>query len=309
MDYASYAAAKTSVALGDARVSYLDQGSGPPLLLLHGCPFSSFVWRKVLPDLVPTHRCLAPDLLGLGDTETPADADWSLPAQEAMVLGFLDALGLERVSVVGHDHGGAVAQMLAARHPDRLDRLVLCNAEAYDNWPSADERPFVRITQLPGIGRAVMRAYGTAFVLRLVLGLAKAVKNRRVLDDELIDGYLQANLGDAHRRAKTARFLAGQVDPANNAWTATIVEDLRHFNHPTLLLWGADDPHFGPQWAERLAVDVPGVVGIELLADTGHLLMEERPAEVARYILEFLARPTHTPIVPGGSPVPPSADS
>lgn len=291
MDYDSFTAAKDHIAVGDARVAYLDQGSGPPLLLLHGCPFSSFVWRKVIPALSVGHRCVVPDLLGLGDTETPADADWSLPAQEAMVLGYLDNLGLERVSVVGHDHGGAVAQMLAARHPDRLDRLVLCNAEAYDNWPSADERPFVRITQLPGIGAAVMRAYGTRPVLRLVLGLAKAVKDRAVLDDELVDGYCRANLGDAHRRAKTARFLAGQVDPANNAWTGAIVDDLRRFDKPTLLLWGAADPHFGPRWAERLAGDIPGVVGVELMADTGHLLMEERPAEVASRILEFLARP------------------
>ena len=300
MDYDSFAATKNQMAVGDARVAYLDQGSGPPLLLLHGCPFSSFVWRKVIPALAADHRCLAPDLLGLGDTETAADADWSLPAQEAMVLGFLDSLGLERVSVVGHDHGGAVAQMLAARHPERLDRLVLCNAEAYDNWPSSDERPFVKITQLPGVGAAVMRAYGTRPVLRLVLGIAKAVKNRAVLDDELVDGYRRANLGDAHRRAKTARFLAGQVDPANNAWTGTIVEGLRRFDKPTLLLWGAADPHFGPLWAERLAADIPGVVGVELLADTGHLLMEERPAEVASHILEFLDRPVGAPSASAG---------
>lgn len=291
MDYDSFVATKKHTAVGNARVAYVDEGSGPPLLLLHGCPFSSFVWRKVIPALATTHRCLAPDLLGLGDTETAADADWSLPAQEAMVLGFLKALGLERVPVVGHDHGGAVAQMLAARHPDRLERLVLCNAEAYDNWPSADERPLVKITQLPRIGAAVMRVYGTRRVLRLVLGMAKAVNNRAVLDDELVDGYRRANLGDAHRRAKTARFLAGQVDPANNAWTGAIVEGLRSFDKPTLLLWGADDPHFGPQWAERLAADIPGVVGVELLADTGHLLMEERPVEVATTILEFLAHP------------------
>ena len=298
MDYESFTAAKAAVSVGYTRVAYVDQGSGPPLLLLHGCPFSSFVWRKVIPALAATRRCLAPDLLGLGDTETPEGADWSLPAQEAMVLGFLDALGLERVSVVGHDHGGAVAQMLAARHPERIERLVLCNVEAYDNWPSADERPFVTITQLPGIGAVVMRAYGTRPVLRLVLGLGKAVRNRRVLDDQLIDGYLRANLGDAHRRAKTARFLAGQVDPANNAWTGRIVDGLRHFDRPTLMLWGADDPHFGPRWAERLAADIPGAVGIELLADTGHLLMEERPQEVAQHILDFLARTADTPAAP-----------
>lgn len=78
-----------------------------------------------------------------------------------MILGLLDALGLDEVAVVGHDHGGAVAQLLAARHPERIGALVLCNVEAYDNWPSADERPLVRLTQVPVVGALLLKAYGT----------------------------------------------------------------------------------------------------------------------------------------------------
>ena len=113
------------------------------------------------------------------------------------MIGFLDALGVEQVSVVGHDHGGAVAQLLSAHHPERIERLVLCNAEAYDKWRSADERSFVRLTQLPVFGRVIMRVYGTNMILRLVLGMARAVKKKDVLDDELISGYVRANLSDA----------------------------------------------------------------------------------------------------------------
>src|SRR5579864_6086262 len=215
MELDAFSRAKQFVHVGDTRVAYRDDGAGPPLLLLHGCPFSSFVWRNVLPTLAATHRCLAPALLGLGDTETAPGADWSLPAQEQMVLGLLDALDIEKASIVGHDHGGAIAQMLAAHYPDRVDRLVLCNVEAYDNWPSADERPLVRLTQTPILGDLVLRAYGTRRVHRLLLRVGKAVKNKAVLTDELIDGYIRANASDAHRRAKTARFLAGQLDPAN----------------------------------------------------------------------------------------------
>jgi pimeloyl-ACP methyl ester carboxylesterase len=236
-------------------------------------------------------RCIAPDLLGLGDTETPADADWSLPAQEAMILGLLDTLGLDQVSVVGHDHGGAVAQLLAARHPERIDRLVLSNVEAYDNWPSAEERPLVRLTQLPGLGALVLRAYGTPAIHRLLLSVGQAVKNKSVLDKELISGYVRANASDPHRRAKTARFLAGQLDPDNNRWTNEALPGLKAFDHPTLLLWGADDAHFGPPWAERLRDDIPGVERLGILPDTGHLLMEERPDEVAAAISDFLRQP------------------
>ncbi len=291
MDLDSFSLAKRFVHIGDTRVAYHDRGEGPTVLLLHGCPFSSFVWRNVIPVLAGSHRCIAPDLLGLGDTETPTGADWSLRAQEEMVVGLLDALDLGRVSVVGHDHGGAVAQLLAAHHPDRIDRLVLCNAEAYDNWPSADERPFVQLTQVPAIGPLLLWLYGTRRGLRLVLSLGHAVKDKTVLTDELIDGYVRANTSDSHRRAKTGRFLAGQFDPANNRCTMDALDGLRRFTRPTLLLWGGADPHFGPEWAERLRDDVPGVVRVEVLPEVGHLLMEEDPETVATHIAEFLALP------------------
>jgi pimeloyl-ACP methyl ester carboxylesterase len=112
---------KRTASLGPGSVAYIDEGSGPPVLLLHGCPFWSDVWGKTIVHLRPHFRCIAPDLLGLGDTETPLNADWTLPAQAAIVLELLDRLGLRRVHVVGHDHGGAIAQILAAKHPEVVD--------------------------------------------------------------------------------------------------------------------------------------------------------------------------------------------
>jgi pimeloyl-ACP methyl ester carboxylesterase len=283
---------KRVVNMGASRVAYCEAGSGAPLLLLHGCPFSSFIWRKVLPPLSARYRCLAPDLLGLGDTETSPDADWSLRAQAAMVLGFLDALGIRRTHVVGHDHGGALAQLLAAEHPERIDRLVLSNAEAYDNWPSPEERPFLRATQVPLLGDLVLWLWSFRPLFRLALARARAVYDPQVLTPELLDGYIRANLCDRHRRAKTKRFLRGQIDPAHNRTTLQVLEGLRRFQRPTLLLWAADDPHFGPQWAERLARDIPGTVRLELLPNTGHLLMEERPERFAALVEAFLAERT-----------------
>src|SRR5829696_4322265 len=280
---------KRYVSVGEARVAYYEEGSGEPLLLLHGCPFSSFIWRKVITRLSPHYRCLAPDLLGLGDTETPEDADWSLRAQAATVVGLLDALGVERAHVVGHDHGGAVAQLLAAEHPDRVGRLMLSNAEAYDNWPSEEERPFVRQTQIPVVGDVVMWAWSRRSVFRRTLAEAKAVHDPEVLSKELLDGYIRANLSDRRRRAKTKRFLAAQFDPENNRTTTDLLDGLRRFDHPTLLLWARDDPHFGPEGGERLYHDIPGAVRLELLPETGHLLMEERPERFAALVSEFLA--------------------
>jgi pimeloyl-ACP methyl ester carboxylesterase len=282
---------KRVMRVGAARVAYLDTGAGPPVLLLHGCPFSSFIWRKIIPVLAEHCRCLAPDLLGLGDTETPPDADWSLPAQAATVLGLLDALGIDCAHVVAHDHGAAIAQLLAAEHPQRIQRLVITNAEAYDNWPSAAELPFLRATQVPVLGRFLLWAWSRRPLFKLVLRTGKAVHDPTVLNRALLDGYLRATLADRHRRAKTRRFLAGQLDPANQRCTAGAVAGLRRFTHPTLIVWGRDDPHFGPEWAERLRTDIPGTVRVELLPDTGHLLMEEHPERLATLITDFLTQP------------------
>src|SRR5215216_1966678 len=182
---------KRYVEVGEARVAYREEGDGEPLLLLHGCPFSSFIWRKVIPLLSPRYRCMAPDLLGLGDTETPEGADWSLRAQAAMVIGFLDALGIERAHVVGHDQGGAIAQLLASEHPERVDRLVISNAEAYDNWPSDEERPFVRVTQVPVLGDVVLWAWSRRPMFRIALKEARAVYDPKVLSAELLGGYIR----------------------------------------------------------------------------------------------------------------------
>jgi pimeloyl-ACP methyl ester carboxylesterase len=291
---------KHRIQVGEACVAYIEDGAGPPLLLLHGCPFSSYIWRHVIPLLRPHFRCIAPDLLGLGDTETPSGADWSLPAQAAMVIGLLDALAIDSAHIVAHDHGAATAQLIAASHPERIRRLVLTNAEAYDNWPSPDEQPFIRATQLPLIGRLVMWAWARPALLRYALRSGRAVHDPAALTPELLRGYIAANLADRHRRAKTRRFLAGQLDPANGRATTDALPGLRAFDHPTLIAWGRDDPHFGPEWAQRLHDDIPGAIRVELLPDTGHLLMEERPNDLARMVTDFLTK---------DQPAPPSSDT
>ena len=280
---------RSSVDVGEARVAYRETGvSGLALLLLHGCPFGSFVWNDVLCRLGDRFRCVAPDLLGLGDTETPGDADWSLPAQAAMVVGFLDALGIDIAHVIGHDHGGAVAQLLTVIAPARLDRLVLSNAEAYDNWPSAEERPFIRATQLPVLGRALLWVFGRPRVFRMVLCRAHAVYDPGRLSAGFVRNMAAANFGNHRRRARTSRFLAGQLTPGSNQVTIDAAEGLRRFDHPTMLLWALNDEHFGPEWAERLRGDLAGPVRVEYLDETGHLLMEERPDHYARLVADFL---------------------
>ena len=163
------------------------------------------------------------------------------------------------------------------------------NSEAYDSWPSKTERPLIRLIRTPVLGDLALWLWSRRPLARLTLIEGRALHDPRVLTPELLDGYIRANLGDRHRRRRTGRFVAGQFDPAHNRVTSEHLDGLRRFRHPTLLIWGAEDPHFGPEWGRWLLADIPGAVRLELLPETGHLLMEERPERVAELINGFLA--------------------
>jgi pimeloyl-ACP methyl ester carboxylesterase len=105
--------------VGPWRVAYIDQGEGPPVVLLHGCPFHSYQWRDLM-ERLQGRRVLAPDLLGLGDTQVRLTDDYRLPNDVAMVVGFLDALGVAQADFVTADHGAATLQLLMRDHPERI---------------------------------------------------------------------------------------------------------------------------------------------------------------------------------------------
>src|SRR6266849_2463009 len=117
-------------------IAYRDQGEGPVVVLLHGFPTSSFLWRREIPLLASRMRVIAPDLLGYGESDRPEGVDLAEVAQAAYVRELLDRLGVEEVAVVGHDIGGAIGQLLAL-DPDgpAVRALVLIDSACFDAWP------------------------------------------------------------------------------------------------------------------------------------------------------------------------------
>jgi pimeloyl-ACP methyl ester carboxylesterase len=99
---------------------------------------------------------------------------------------------------------------------------------------------------------------------------------------------VRANLATHHKRMKTRRFLAGQLDTSNNRSTLTVLDKLRAFERSTMIVWGEADPHFGPEWGRRLYDEIPGAIRLELLPNTGHLVMEEQLEQLVRLLREFL---------------------
>lgn len=139
---------KKIIDLGNYKVAYLDEGEGEPVILLHGCPFSVYEWREVVPLLARHFRVIAPDLLGLGDTPVRLNDDYRLPQEVSMVIELMGRLGIRSARFIGHDHGGAIVQLLMQHDPNRIEMAILTNVEGYDQWPSKPETGDLHLIQI-----------------------------------------------------------------------------------------------------------------------------------------------------------------
>ena len=278
---------KQYIDVGGRRIAYVDEGSGEPLLLLHGCPFHAYEWKDVIPLLSQRFRVLAPDLLGLGDTVVTLDDDYRLPEDAEMVREFLVALGLDSAHFVGHDHGGATSLLLMELAPEIMRSLVLTNIEAYDQWPSAEERPYLKMIVHPLTSPIFWAALHFGFVRREVFSIA--AHRQEVLTDDVLRAFIRPHISKPERWQRLRRFFRWQLDPEHNAETMRVVSAMCRFKTPTLILWGRRDGNFGEAVASRLAEDIPGVVRVEWLEDSGHLPMLEEPERYAGAVMSFIA--------------------
>lgn len=259
------------------RIAYREAGSGPPVLLIHGIPTSSLLWREVVPVLARTHRAIAPDLLNYGMSDKPLHADVSIAAQARILLGFLDALGIPRCDVVAHDIGGGIAQIIAVRHPERVRRLVLSNSVCFDSWPIPEFKPL----QDPA---AEAELTLDAFTAMLRDFIPNGVYRREALGAETIDMIMAPW---AHEEGKRALFR--NLRRLNPEYTEAIAAELVTLDLPTQVLWGRHDPFQKPAYAERLQAAIPGAE-LTWIDQAAHWIMEEKPAEVAAVVQDFLAR-------------------
>src|ERR1700704_1785827 len=134
------------------RISYTSAGSGPVALFVHGVVLNKHLWRHQLARLSDIRRCIAVDLLAHGETEIAPNQDVSVTANAKMLKEVLDALKIDRVDLVGNDSGGGIAQIFAARNPERIRTLTLTNCDTHDNWPPEAFQPFLDMAAAGGLG-------------------------------------------------------------------------------------------------------------------------------------------------------------
>lgn len=260
------------------RLHYLEEGEGDPVMLLHGFPTSSYLYRNIIPVLAETHRAIAPDLPGYGLSDKPVDQRYDYAFFDRTLESFCDAVGLDRVSLVVHDLGGPVGLHWAVRNPNRIERLVILNTLVYPQTSWA-VKAFLLALRLPMVRDYVVSPKGIVGAMKV------GVVHKSRLNREILTPYT-APFEDAS--ARSALMKAGSGLSVKGL--AEVAEKLPSLGVPVRLIYGEQD-RILPDIAKtmrRLQRDLPAAA-LTSLPEAGHFLQEDAPARVATWIADFLA--------------------
>ncbi len=272
--------------IGGHRIAHGTHGDGEPVVLIHGTPSSSFIWRNVVPELVEAgHRVHLFDLLGYGLSERPWDpaVDTSVSGQVPILENLLSLWGLDRTHIVAHDIGGAVAQRFCIFNPRRVKSLTLIDTVSFDSWPSkkTDQQMKAGLEALVKKPDSEHRDHFRGWLLSTVHDETRI----RAESLETFVEYISGPIGQGS-------FFQHQVSHYDHRHTSELNDRLHELsNMPVQILWGENDAWQVVDWARRLHAAIPGST-LHVLPDCGHFAMEDKPAEICTLLKRFLA--THT---------------
>jgi pimeloyl-ACP methyl ester carboxylesterase len=284
-----------SAALGTPRIAetragsieYREQGSGTPIVFIHGVGVNGDLWRAVAPALAGEHRCIVPDLpWGAHSHPLREDADLSLAGMARIVADLLAALELGDVTIVGNDTGGAVAQWLVGHHPERIARLVLTSCDAFEKFPPTPQRFLVLAARSRALMWVVAWSAQFKFVQRLPTAYGWVTK--RPIEPAIMRSYTDPVRTNPGVRRDLARLLRA----VDTRYTHEAAEALRGFDRPALVLWADGDRIFPRDHGRRLA-DLLPQGRFELVADSRTFIPEEQPERLVARVREFLAEHEH----------------
>jgi pimeloyl-ACP methyl ester carboxylesterase len=255
------------------RVRYVRRGHGPAVVLLHGLAASIYTWADVIPALASDHDVVAVDLPGFGGSDIPDDLSPSIHPDT--VIALMDRLGISRATLVGNSLGGAVAVVLAARHPERVRRLVLIDSAGFNLDPS--RRPL--ILRLLRFGPVAAALDALPIRRRVVTAALRQVFYERArVTPEKVEEYL-APLARPGATEAIRSLLVRQTALGLPALVAEV-------RVPTLIVWGRNDRWIPAADADRFASAIPAARKV-VLEECGHVPQEERPAELVHLLEEF----------------------
>jgi pimeloyl-ACP methyl ester carboxylesterase len=289
MDIAAFHASRRFANVKSGRIAYFEKGDGPVALFVHGVPLNGYHWRHVIDRVQHRRRCIAIDLMGLGYTEIEPAQDVSFTAQAHMIVEVIDALGIEKIDLVGNDSGGAVAQILAANFPDRLTSLVLTNCDVHDGWPPPQVLPIMECARNGTIAALFRPMVDRPDLARTrhaggeSVPLFRSYADPSILTDEIIRLYLEPLLASQQRIDALQRYWLA----FDNVQTVAIHSALRRLEVPTLIVWGLKDIFFDKKWAYWLQHTIPGAERVIEVPDGRLFFPEDRPQSLTEPMLRF----------------------
>jgi len=262
------------------RIAYLDQGQGPPLILIHGYGGSMWQWEYQQTPLAAHFRVITPDLIGSGFSDKP-DLDYRPEELIETVRGLMDGLGLSTATLIGNSMGGGVAVGMALTHPERVDRLVLI-----DSLPD-----HVRERLTSPLMRRAVETHVPVWLARFGAWLFGGRTTDAVLKEIVYDHTLLTPtvLDRSNRNRQRADLIAPLLSIRNSLprWEQDYATKFKEIRHTTLILWGEHDRLFPPQVGRDLQAAIPGSRLI-VIPDAGHIPQWEQPQAVNRHLIDFL---------------------
>jgi haloalkane dehalogenase len=259
------------------RMHYLDEGAGDPVLLLHGEPTWSFLYRKMIPPLAAVARCVAPDYFGFGRSDKPTERDWySYERHVASITRLVEHLELQRITLVVQDWGGPIGFRFAVENPERVARIVVMNTGIGARAPNEEWLRF----------QSFMRRVGTEIVAGQLVRLSLI----QPTTDEIIAAY-DAPFPVPESRIGIVQFpelVATSADHPSGPAMLVVRDCLREFNRPALVLFGDSDPIFSRRAAEVMAELLPNAELDPPVEGAGHFLQEDRGEQLGARIAAWL---------------------
>ena len=264
-------------------VAYEVFGEGPPVILVHGTPMRSYLWRNVVPALAERHSVYVYDLLGYGESEKGKGQDVSIVAQARLLGELIEAWGLDAPAITGHDIGGGIVLRAYLLEEVSFSRIAVLDAVVLSPWLSEPRSSTWHVRGYAGAYEAMpdhlFRAFFSAY-----LG-----ETNSDLGEEAFEAYLAPWRGEEGRRAFVRQALQFEE------WhTRQIGPRLGSIEVPVLVAWGEEDGWLDPSQAPRLCEEIPGSK-LKLIPRAGHFVQEDATEEVREVLVGFFSGEAERP--------------
>jgi len=255
-------------------IHYLTAGEGEPVLLLHGWPTSSFLWRNIIEPLAKSRRVIAPDLLGFGQSDKPVDMKYTFNMHAEIIDAFMNALDIKKTDIVIHDLGGPVGLLWLVKHPEKVGKFIIMNTFLYPEL-SFVIKTFLLFSRIPLLRSFLVSPTGIAICMRLGI-VRKAARTK-----DMYKAYQAPFIGANDRKVLLRNFTDPEAEELRG-----VADKLLSLDKDVQMIIGEKDSLLAGDIA-LMKKNMPNVPFF-MVQDAGHFLQEDQPEKVSEILLKLL---------------------